>query len=293
MSRPRIVDAHHHFWQPDPDAADPWHGYPWMAGPAEALRRPFDTGQLRQELDAAGVTATVLVQTRADLDETRGFLDIASRTDFIAGVIGWADLTDPSLGETLAALRALPGGDALVGIRHQVHDEADAHWLSRPDVQRGLATVAAHGLVYDLLIRPRELPAALDAVRANPDLRFVIDHLAKPEIASGRFEPWAALIGEFAAERAHVWCKLSGMVTEAAHQAWQPGQLRPYIHHALEVFGPGRCLFGSDWPVCTLAATYGEVLEALRRNLDGLDARESDQVLFATATALYGLSIPD
>ena len=293
MSRPRVVDAHHHLWQPDPAAADPWHGYPWMVGPAEALRRPFDTGQLRREITAAGVSATVLVQTQASLDETRTLLGHAARTDFIAGVIGWADLTDPALADTLAALKALPGGDALVGIRHQVHDEADAHWLSRPEVRRGLATVAAHGLVYDLLVRPRELPAALDAVRANPDLRFVIDHIGKPEIASGSFEPWAAQIRRLGAERSHVWCKLSGMVTEASHDAWKPDHLRPYIRHALTVFGPGRCLFGSDWPVCTLAASYGAVLEALRCNLDGLDARESDQVLAGTAIALYGLSIPD
>ncbi len=219
-----IVDAHHHFWQPaapeDAQGHDPWRGYPWMTGPAAVLRREFNAGHLRPELAAAGVAATVLVQTQASLDETRGFLEIASHTDFVAGVIGWADLTDPALAETLAALRALPGGRALVGIRHQVHDEADARWLSRPDVRRGLATVAAHGLAYDLLVRPRELPAALEAVRAHPELRFVIDHVGKPEIASGGFEPWAGQLRAFGSERGHVWCKLSGMVTEASHDAW-------------------------------------------------------------------------
>ena len=289
----RIVDAHHHVWQPDAQADAPWHGYPWMIGPAAALRREFNTAHLRAELASAGVSATVLVQTQASLDETRAFLGIASQTDFIAGVIGWADLTDPALGETLADLRALPGGDALVGIRHQVHDEADAGWLSRPDVRRGLATVAAHGLAYDLLVRPRELPAALEAVRANPGLRFVIDHVGKPEIASGGFEPWAGRMRGFGDERAHVWCKLSGMVTEAAHDAWRPEHLRPYIRHALAVFGPDRCLFGSDWPVCTLAASYGEVLAALRRNLDGLDAGEEARVLAGNAIALYGLPVGD
>lgn len=292
----RIVDAHQHFWQPeaveDVQAHDPWRGYPWMTGPAAALRREFNAEHLRPELAAAGIAATVLVQTQASLDETRGFLGISSCTDFVAGVIGWADLTDPALAGTLAALRALPGGQKLVGIRHQVHDEADAHWLSRPDVRRGLATVAAHGLVYDLLVRPRELPAALEAVRAHPELRFVIDHVGKPEIASGSFEPWAGQLRAFGSERGHVWCKLSGMVTEASHDAWRPDQLRPYIRQALAVFGPDRCLFGSDWPVCTLAAGYGEVLEALRRNLDGLDAREEAQVLAGSAIALYGLSMP-
>lgn len=291
MSRLRIVDAHHHVWQPDPTADDPWGGYPWMVGPAAALRREFNAEHLRPELEAAGVSATVLVQTQASLDETRAFLEVASRTDFVAGVVGWADLTDPALGETLDAIRARPDGRLLVGIRHQVHDEADADWLRYPEMQRGLATVAARGLVYDLLVRPRELPAALSAVCANPSLRFVIDHLGKPEIASGKLEPWAALLRAFAPERGHVWCKLSGMVTEASHEAWQPEHLRPYILHALDVFGPDRCLFGSDWPVCTLAARYGDVLEALLGNLDGLDAHERAQVLTDSAIALYDLPI--
>jgi L-fuconolactonase len=233
------------------------------------------------------------VQTWSSIDETRAFLELAAATDFIAGVVGWVDLTAPDVDEVLAALKTRPDGRFLVGVRHQVHDEPDADWLLRPDVRRGLAAVARHGLVYDLLIRPRELPAALETVRAFPALRFVVDHIAKPDIAGGGFEAWSALMRPFATEAGHVWCKLSGMATEANWQSWTPQDLQPYVDEALAIFGPRRCLFGSDWPVCLLAGSYARILDALKEAIAPLSPGERERVLAGSAIELYGLNLPE
>ena len=186
-----IVDAHHHFL--DPARAD----YPWLTDELAAIRRAFGPDDLAPLLDAAGIDATVLVQTRQDLDETQEFLAIADGSPFVRGVVGWVDLRDAGVDETIAGLRRGPGGDRLVAVRHQVHDEPDPDWLGRDDVRRGIAAMGRAGLAYDLLVRARELPAARRLVAALPDVRFVIDHLAKPEIKLKKIEPWAAhmLIG--------------------------------------------------------------------------------------------------
>jgi L-fuconolactonase len=281
-----VIDAHHHFW--DPETGD----YPWMSGKAAGLRRVFAPDDLRPELAAAGVSATVVVQTWSSLDETRAFLELPAATDFVAGVVGWVDLIDPAVSDVIAALKARPDGRYLVGIRHQVHDEPDPEWLLRPDVRRGLASVERHGLVYDLLLRPRVLPAALETVRAFPELRFVIDHLAKPDIAGGRFDEWARLIRPFRAEAGHVWCKLSGLATEADWLRWQPGDLQPYISEALNIFGPARCLYGSDWPVCLLAGSYARIFEALRQAIAPLDPAERARIMGGSARELYGVNLP-
>ena len=277
-----IVDAHHHVW--DPATAD----YPWLTDELAVIRRRFSPDDLAPELAAAGIDATVLVQTRSSQDETAEFLALAARTPFIRGVVGWVDLTEPAVGEAIAALRAGPGGDRLVGIRHQVHDEPDADWLLREDVARGIRAVGAAGLAYDLLLRPRELPAALQLTRRSPDIRFVIDHLAKPPIATGALEPWRGLLAPFA-DLDHVACKVSGLVTEAAWSSWTPADLQPFVDHAIDVFGPRRLLFGSDWPVCLLAATYSEVIEAALTTLSGLDVTEQAAAMGANATRIYGL----
>jgi L-fuconolactonase len=280
-----VVDAHHHFW--DPDRRD----YSWMAGAAlTPVRRRFTPDDLAPELAAAGVDATVLVQTVPSVDETREFMATAVTTSFVAGVVGWVDLTDPAVGETLADLKARPDGDILVGIRHQVHDEDDPEWLLRPDVRRGLAAVRDAGLAYDLLLRPREIAAALETARAFPDMRLVIDHLAKPPIASGEFAPWAELMAPFAAQE-HVCCKVSGMVTEANWSDWSADTLRPYVHHVLEVFGIDRLMYGSDWPVCLLAGSYGDVKQALERALPPLPDDELAKVFGGNAIRFYGLPL--
>lgn len=280
-----IVDAHHHFWTPSR------HDYYWMAGAElDPIRRTFGPGDLRPELEAAGVDFTVLVQTVPSVEETREFMGVAERTRFVAGVVGWVDLTDDAVGETLAALQSEPNGATLVGIRHQVHDEKDAQWLLRPDVQRGLAAVRDAGLAYDMLIRPRELPAALATARAFPEMRLVIDHLAKPPIASGKIDGWAAQMEPFR-ELPHVLCKLSGMVTEANWTSWAAADFHPYVVCVLDIFGPERVMYGSDWPVCLLAGSYGEVKRALEEALPPLSDAERADVFGGNAMRFYGLDV--
>jgi L-fuconolactonase len=278
-----IVDAHHHFW--DPATAD----YPWMTDELAAIRRRFGPADLAPHLAATGVERTVLVQTRSSVQETHEFLETAAATSFVAGVVGWVDLTADDVADAIAELRAGPGGEWLVGIRHQVHDEPDPDWLLRPEVQRGIAAVGQAGLAYDLLVRSRELPAALQTARAMPDVRFVIDHLAKPPIGEGLLQPWADLIAPFG-ELPNAWCKVSGMVTEADWNAWRHGDFAPFVAHAVSVFGPGRLLFGSDWPVCLLAASYERVFELAGETLGALSDAERSAVFGRNAAEVYRLA---
>ena len=273
-----VVDAHHHLW-------DPAHrDYPWMGAELAAIRRRFDAADLKPLLDANGIDRTVVVQTVSSLEETRELLRAAAANEFIAGVVGWVDLTDPSVDKTLSELLGSEGGRFLVGIRHQVHDEPDPEWLLRDDVQRGIAAVGEAGLAYDVLVRTRELPAALETAKRHAGVRFVVDHAAKPRIAAGARDPaWEQALAPLAGF-ANVTCKLSGLVTEADWKAWTPGDLEPYVKRVLEWFGPERCMFGSDWPVCLLAAPYGNVVKAMR-SIAGNDAN----VFGDTATRVYGL----
>ncbi|WP_432251819.1 amidohydrolase family protein [Streptomyces sp. HNM1019] len=283
MPSPRRIDAHHHLW--DLTRRE----QPWMDGAwAEPIRHTFTPDDLAPHLDAHGIDATVVVQSSSSVAETRELLALAAGSDRIAGVVGWADLTDPGVGGVLAELAAGPGGDRLVGLRHQVQDEPDPRWLDRADARRGLAAVADAGLVYDLLVTPRELPAALDAVRELPQLRFVLDHAAKPPVASGERDPWAGQLAALAA-LPNVDCKLSGLVTEADWDGWKPEQVLPYARHVLDAFGPGRVLFGSDWPVCVLAASYDEVVALADRATLRLTEDERAAVFGGNAARAYGL----
>jgi L-fuconolactonase len=276
------VDAHHHLW--DPARAT----YPFLTDELAVIRRRFGPDDLAPLLEANGIDRTIVVQARGDIGETHDLLATAAATAFIGGVVGWADLTDPGVVDSIAALRAGVGGDKLVGIRHQVHDEPDAAWLARPDVRRGIRGVGDAGLVYDLLIRPREMSVALATVRALPDVRFVIDHLAKPPIGSGIVGPWADLLRPFGATP-NVWCKVSGLVTEADWVSGRPEDLVPFVGQALDTFGPDRLMFGSDWPVCLLAASYEQVVESARIALGGLRDADLARVFGATASAVYRL----
>ena len=273
-----LVDAHHHVW--DLSVRD----QPWIAGPPMApLRRSFSAAQLAAVARPAGVEATVLVQTVTVAEETPELLALADVDPLIAGVVGWIDLTATDAADALAALRG-----PLVGIRHQVQSEPDPDWLCRPDVRAGLRAVADAGLVYDLLTLPAQLSAAIDTVRALDELSFVVDHLSKPPIATGELEPWATHMRALAAHE-NVACKLSGMVTEADWDAWNIDDLRPYAEVVLAAFGPGRVMFGSDWPVCLLAAPYGDVVEAAAELTAGLSASERAAVFSGTARRVYGL----
>ena len=279
-----IVDAHHHFW--DPTRVD----YPWLTDELAAIRRPFGPADLAPLLAATGVDATVLVQTRSSLAETEEFMATAAITPFIRGVVGWVDLADPAVDDTIARLRSGPGGDRLVGIRHQVHDEDEPDWLGRTEVRRGIAAVGRAGLAYDLLVRARELPAARALVGAMPDVRFVVDHLAKPAIRAGSDPAWSAAVDAFRS-LPNAWWKLSGLVTEADWTAWRPADLQPFVDRVLDVAGPDRLLFGSDWPVCLLAAGYAEVLATARSLIAALTPTEQAAILGTTAVAVYRLEV--
>jgi L-fuconolactonase len=290
-----IIDAHHHLWDPGT------RRHAWL-DPLPALRRPFTIGEFTGLAAAHGVTGSILVQVLPSAAETAEFLALsgpgtgtlvagAAAGTLVAGVVGWADLTAPDVADQVARLRALPGGDRLAGIRHLVQDEPDPDWLDRPDVRRGLRALGEAGLVYDLLVRPAQLPAAIRTARDLPGVRFVLDHGGKPDIAHGRLEPWGSLVAELA-RQPNVACKLSGLVTEAG-----PGhsiaQIGPFAGRLIEAFGPDRLMFGSDWPVCTLAASYGEVLDLAVALLAGrLGPAGTDGVLGGNALRIYGLGAP-
>jgi L-fuconolactonase len=278
------VDAHHHVW--DLRVRE----QTWMQGPAlDPVRRNFSIEDLAPLAANAGVTATVVVQTVGVPEETPDLLSVAATNELVTGVVGWVDLTSPGVADALAALRERPDGAWLKGIRHQVHDEEDPRWLCRDDVQRGLAAVAAAGLAYDLLTKTPHLPAAIETVAARPDLTFVVDHISKPLIQSGELEPWATRLRELASHP-NVTCKLSGMVTEAPWTDWTVEDLRPYADVVLDAFGPERVMFGSDWPVCLLAASYEQVMEAAEELTAGLSEAERDAVFGDTARRVYHLA---
>jgi L-fuconolactonase len=284
-----IIDAHHHLW--DPVA----RRHAWLDA-LPALRRRFGLDDFQAAAAPLGVTASVLVQVLPDVTETEEFLARAAASHSagsgpvpVAGVVGWVDLCGEDVAAEIARIREQAGGDRLAGVRHLVQDEPDPAWLDRPEVRRGLRAVGQAGLVYDLVIRPPQLPAALRLTADLDQVRFVLDHAAKPRISDGVLEPWAAMIGELAA-RPNVACKVSGLVTEAG-AGWPREQFAPYVDVLLDSFGPGRLLFGSDWPVCLLAATYAEVLSLARDLLSPhLSAPELDAFWAGNARSLYHLS---
>ncbi len=283
----RVIDSHHHFW----DRAR--FAYPWMDGEALApIRRAFGPADLAPLLAANGIDATVVVQCCSSVEETEVMLAQAAQTPFVAGVVGWIDLTQDSASATLDRLLARPDGSRLVAIRHQVHDEEDPRWLARDDVKRGLAAVFDHSLAYDLLVRSRELPTAIETVRAFPQARFVLDHAAKPPIATGFDAEWAARVADLAG-CPNVWCKVSGLVTEAAWQGWTVEQLRPAVEHVHRVFGEDRLMFGSDWPVCLLAADYHTVKTAAEACLATISDAARARIFGANAAKAYALSFGD
>lgn len=277
------VDAHHHVW----DLAVRDHG--WLAGEAMApIRRSFGVADLAAVAGPAGIGSTVLVQTVTEAAETPELLALADQHELIGAVVGWVDLTAPSVPDDLAALAGGPGGGWLRGIRHLVQGEPDPDWLCRPDVRRGLAAVGEAGLVYELLTRPHQLPAAARTVAALPDVRFVLDHCAKPPIATGELEPWATDLRRLAAAD-NVGCKLSGLVTEADWASWRVADLAPYVEQVLTAFGPHRLLFGSDWPVCLLAAPYERVVAAAEQLTAALSPAEREAIFAGNARRIYRL----
>ncbi|GAA4097226.1 amidohydrolase family protein [Nonomuraea soli] len=268
-----IVDAHQHFWNLETGS------YPWLTPELGVLHRTYAPADLLPHLEAAGVERTVLVQAADSLDDTEAMLALAAEHDFIAGVVGWLPLMD--LGDTLERY-----GDRLKGVRHLIHDEPDPDWLGRQPVLESLGRLAEAGLSFDVVSDlPRHLEHVETIAARYPELRLVIDHLSKPDVRAGEWEPWAGNLARVA-RFPNVHVKVSGLVTEADHENWTVEDLRPYVEYALELFGPERLMCGSDWPVALLAADYETVWTVHSALLAGTDR---DKVLGGTAVEFYRL----
>jgi len=274
-----IIDAHQHFWRYDPvrDA--------WITKEMAVIRRDFFPDDLLRALESTEVVGSVAVQADQTEQETGFLLDLAARYDFIRGVVGWTDLRSKGLP---ARLEYWSTFDKLKGFRHIVQAEPDPYFLLGDDFCQGLAHLAAFNFTYDILIYPHQLLAALELVRRFPDQRFVLDHLAKPPIREGFREGWAVLMREIG-RCEHVSCKLSGMVTEADWKQWRYEDFEPYLEVVLEAFGPERVMFGSDWPVCKVAASYEEVLAIVKRFAGRLSETEQAALLAGNAKRFYQL----
>ncbi len=252
------------------------------------IARSFGIDEFMTEAAANGFVASVVVQTVTEVAETEELLDLCAATQRIAGVVGWIDLAAADVGDQLDRLEARPSGKWLVGIRSLVQYEPDPNWLGRPAVVAGLREVSRRGLVNELLVLPDQLPAVLGAVHEVPDGQFVLDHLAKPAIADARWDPWAGDLAAVA-QCGNVVAKVSGLVTEAVWSRWTPADIRPYLDQAISVFGPDRIVFGSDWPVCTLAASYAHVVELIEQGIGELSAGEQAAIFGGNAIATYTL----
>ena len=273
------IDAHQHFWSYNPDE------YGWIDDSIAGLRRDFLPEDLKPELERCGFTGAVAVQARQSLEETQWLLELAASAPFIVGVVGWVDLRSP---QVRSQLKSFAGNPKLVGIRHIVQSEPDDGFLLQPDFLRGISVLADFDLAYDILIYPRHLAVAAEFARRFPGQRFVLDHMAKPSIKSGEIHSWAQGIRELGAQE-NVFCKLSGLVTEADWQHWKAEQIRPYLDIAFEHFGPDRLMIGSDWPVCTVAASYGQVIEVVEDYLTQHTADVREALLGRNAARFWRL----
>jgi L-fuconolactonase len=280
----KTIDAHHHLWRYSPAE------YGWIDEEMKAIRRDFLPADLLAAMAEAGVDGTVAVQARQSLEETRWLLDMAEANDAIRGVVGWA----PIAGEEFpGCMEEFDGREKMKGLRHVIQGEKDEDYILREDFNSGIRTMLGSGLVYEILIYERHLPQTIDFVDEHPEQVFVLDHVAKPLIAGGVLEPWAARMRELG-ERENVWCKVSGMVTEAdwrvdAARASSLDVLRPYLDVALEAFGPARLMAGSDWPVCLVATGYARWWGLLREYFAAFSEAERSAIFGGTATAVYGL----
>ena len=274
-----IIDSHQHFWQVG------HFDYPWMSADVDVLYRDYLPEALEPVLKENGVSKTVLVQASNSLAETYWLLGLAERHQFIAGVVGWVDLTDPELETELEVLTA---NVAFKGVRHLVESEPADDWLVQPKVLEGLRILAKHHVTYDLLVHTRHLKHVKTVAESCPDLRLVIDHMAKPPIASGEVDEWARELKDVAAYP-KIFCKLSGLVTEANLTTWSKDDLRPFVDRALESFGPQRMMFGSDWPVSLLAASYDQVLDSFQSLLQDLNEQERARIFDDNASEFYQL----
>lgn len=275
---PRI-DTHQHFWTYKPE------NYSWINADMSALQRDYGPADLEPLLRASGVDATVAVEARGHIEETDNLLRIAEQAPFVRGVVGWLPLTDPDVGALLARYAQNP---KLKGLRHWMGPGNDLHTMSSEALHRGVFLLEAHRLSYDLMLWPPQLETVPAFVDRHPLQTFILDHFAKPFIKDRQIEPWRAQLRELA-RRPNVYCKLSGLTTEADHQQWSLADLQPYFQAALEAFTPSRLLFGSDWPVCTLATSYARWVETVEKLTAPLTEAERARIFGGTAIEAYRL----
>ncbi len=282
MARPMRIDSHQHFWVYQPGE------YDWIDDSMTSLRRDFLHADLKPELERTGFQGCVAVQARQTMEETRWLLELAAASPFILGVVGWVDLQSS---EARSQLQTVAGNPKLVGVRHVVQTEPDDRFLLRPEFLRGISLLEEFDLAYDILIYTKHLPVAAEFVQRFPRQRFVLDHLAKPPIKSGALHPWTDGIQKLAAFP-NVFCKLSGLVTEADWQHWKPADMKPYLDVAFESFGPERLMIGSDWPVCTVAASYTRVMDVVKDYLSRHPAHVQESILGGNAQRFWKLRPP-
>jgi L-fuconolactonase len=275
-----VIDSHHHFWKFNPAE------YGWIDESMSIIRRDFVAEDLRDAILSAGVDGVISVQARQSMEETHWLLSIANENKFIRGVVGWVPLISDRVKQDLEAVAADP---KLSGVRHVIHDETDEQFIAREDFNRGVSLLKEFNLAFDILIVERQLPAAIRFVDRHPDQVFVLDHLAKPKIKTGEREAWAKNIGELG-RRPNVYCKISGMVTEADWQNWTQQQLREYFDVALEAFGIERLMAGSDWPVCLLACGYKRWWDILRQWTAEMPEEHKQRFFALNAVKAYGLN---
>jgi L-fuconolactonase len=273
------VDAHQHFWRYNHEE------YGWLDDSMRALRRDFFVENLKPELERAGFDGSIAVQTRQNLEETRWLLQLADRDPTILGVIGWVDLCSSNVRSELAQFAEK---QKLLGVRHIVQSEPDQRFLLQPEFFRGVSTLAEFGLTYDVLIYQRHLSVAAEFVERFPEQRFVLDHMAKPRIRSRQLQPWESDLRTLAKFR-NVFCKVSGLVTEAEWSSWKPEDIIPYLDVAFDAFGTDRLIFGSDWPVCTVAASYTQVVELVQEYLSRFAIEVRDAVFGGNAERFWKL----
>lgn len=274
-----IVDAHNHFWKYDAQQ------YSWISDEIAPLKNDFYPAALKLEMDKNDVHASVAIQARHNEFDTTFLLEQAEINPFILGVVGWLDLTRADVEQSLDWYVRFP---KLVGLRHLIPDEADDQFMLRKDFMEGVALLKEYELTYDLLLTEQHLPQAIQFMENFPDQKMVLDHLAKPLIKAGKLEPWATYIKELA-QHENLYCKLSGLVTEANWNNWQEADIYPYLDIVFEAFGPSRLMYGSDWPVCLLASNYTRVLKLIKDYITPLEAKEQERVMGLNAVQFYNL----
>jgi len=275
-----FIDAHHHLWKYSAEQ------YPWMLDGMEGIRKDFLVPQLRSVTQAAGVSGTIAVQARQTVEETGWLLELAGGTSTILGIVGWVPLVEEDVARHLTTFSANP---KLCGVRHVLHDEKDDFYMLREDFNRGVSLLKNFGLVYDILIFERHLPQTLQFADRHPNQIFVVDHIAKPKIKKGILSPWDKEIVELA-RRENIYCKISGMVTEADWNNWTEDDLRPYFDTVLDAFGPKRLMFGSDWPVIEVACEYSRWAGIVKAWISQLSSADRSAIMAETAKTAYSLS---